>query len=128
LRDRRFELLSSGEKQGVQIARALMVDPLLLLLDEPAAGLDLGARERLAVLIARLNADSRLAATVVVTHHIEEIASGTTHALVLRSGRVVASGPVETTVTGPILSEAFGLPLTVRGVGSRFTAQAMSRD
>jgi iron complex transport system ATP-binding protein len=105
-----------------------MVDPLLLLLDEPAAGLDLGARERLAVLIARLNADSRLAATVVVTHHIEEIASGTTHALVLRSGRVVASGPVETTVTGPILSEAFGLPLTVRSVGSRFTAQAMSRD
>jgi iron complex transport system ATP-binding protein len=124
LADRRFELLSSGEKQRVQIARALMVDPLLLLLDEPAAGLDLGAREQLAVLLARLNADTRLAATVVVTHHVEEIAAGTTHALVLRSGRVIAAGPAETTVTGPVLSDAFGLPLTVRRVGPRYTAHA----
>jgi iron complex transport system ATP-binding protein len=124
VRERRFELLSSGERQRVQVARALMVDPLLLLLDEPAAGLDLGARERLAVLLARLNADSRLAATVVVTHHVEEIAAGTTHALVLRSGRVVASGSIEATVTGPILSEAFDLPLTVSRIGTRYTAQA----
>ena len=124
LRDRSFELLSSGEKQRVQIARCLILDPALLLLDEPAAGLDLGAREQLAVLLARLNSRSSLAATVVVTHHVEEIASGTTHAMVLRAGRVVATGPVAETVTGPILSAAFGLPLRVERVGDRFVAQA----
>jgi iron complex transport system ATP-binding protein len=124
MRDRRFELLSSGEKQRVQIARALMLEPALLLLDEPAAGLDLGGREQLAVLLARLNAQRSLAATVVVTHHVEEIAPGTTHAIVLRSGRVLASGPVAETVTGDILSEAFDLPLRVTRVGSRFSAQA----
>jgi iron complex transport system ATP-binding protein len=125
LADRRFELLSSGEKQRVQIARALMLDPALLLLDEPAAGLDLGARERLAILLAELNSRAELAATVVVTHHVEEIAPGTTHAIVLRAGRVVASGRVEDTVTGPILSEAFGLALRVHRVGDRFAAQAL---
>jgi iron complex transport system ATP-binding protein len=125
LADRRFELLSSGEKQRVQIARALMLDPVLLLLDEPAAGLDLGAREQLASLLARLNSDPRLAATVVVTHHVEEIAAGTTHAIVLRGGRVVASGPAAETVTGTVLSEAFGLPLEVARFRGRFTAQAI---
>ncbi|HEX7491291.1 MAG TPA: ATP-binding cassette domain-containing protein [Candidatus Limnocylindrales bacterium] len=122
--ERGFDLLSSGERQRVQIARALMLDPALLLLDEPAAGLDLGAREQLAALLARLNADGALAATVVVTHHVEEIAAGTTHAIVLKSGRVIAAGPVIDTVTGPVLSEAFGLPLRVERVGARFTAQA----
>ena len=122
--ERRFDLLSSGEKQRVQIARALMLDPALLLLDEPAAGLDLGARERLAMLLERLNGSEHLAAIVVVTHHVEEIAPGTTHALVLRGGRVVASGAAADTVTGPVLSEAFGLPLAVHHVGGRFTARA----
>ena len=124
IRDRRFELLSSGEKQRVQIARALILEPALLLLDEPAAGLDLGAREQLAVLLAELNSRPGLAATVVVTHHVEEIAPGTTHALVLRSGRVVAAGKVAETLTGPVLSNAFGFGLRVHRVGDRFTAQA----
>jgi iron complex transport system ATP-binding protein len=124
LGERRFELLSSGEKQRVQIARALMPDPALLLLDEPAAGLDLGAREQLASLLATLNEDPRLEAIAVVTHHVEEIAPGTTHALILRSGRVVAAGPVAETVTGENLSRAFGLPLRVERVGARFMAVA----
>jgi iron complex transport system ATP-binding protein len=124
LAERRFDLLSSGERQRVQIARALMPEPQMLLLDEPAAGLDLGAREQLAMLLARLNADPSLAATVVVTHHVEEIAPGTTHALVLRGGRIVAVGTAAETVTGPVLSSAFGLVLVVDRAGERFAARA----
>jgi iron complex transport system ATP-binding protein len=125
LAEHRFELLSSGEKQRVQIARALMPDPALLLLDEPAAGLDLGAREHLAMVLAQLNAHPGLDAVVVVTHHVEEIAPGTTHALVLRAGRTVASGKAPATITSDVLSEAFGLPLAVRRSGGRYAARAV---
>ncbi len=125
LAGRRFELLSSGEKQRVQIARALMPQPALLLLDEPAAGLDMGARERLAMLLSRLNAHAGLDAMAVVTHHVEEIAPGTTHALVLRAGRTIASGEAATTITAPVLSEAYGLPLAVHHTAGRYTAHAV---
>ncbi len=124
---RPFGLLSSGEKQRVQIARALMPEPALLLLDEPAAGLDLGARERLALLLSRLNAHTGLGALVVVTHHVEEIASGTSHALVLRGGRSIACGDAPSVITSSILSEAYGLPLAVNHAGGRYTARGVAR-
>jgi iron complex transport system ATP-binding protein len=108
----------------VQIARALMTDPELLLLDEPAAGLDLGGREALVSSLGAIAADPTSPATVLVTHHVEEIPTGFTHVLLLRDGRIVASGPVEQIVTDDALSECFGLALTVRRNGDRWTARA----
>ena len=121
---RRFGTLSEGERKRVLLARALMTDPELLLLDEPAAGLDLGAREALLRLLTRLSADPEAPASVLVTHHVEEVPIGTTHALVLARGRVVATGPVAQVLTGQVLSRAFGLPLVVEAVAGRFTARA----
>lgn len=121
--DRRFGTLSSGERQRVQIARALMPAPDVLLLDEPAAALDLGAREGLVDRLADLAADRALAALVLVTHHIEEIPPGFSHALVLAQGRAVAAGPIgEALGPGP-LSAAYGLPLTVDRADGRFHAR-----
>ncbi len=108
---RDFGTLSTGERQRVQIARALMPDPDLLVLDEPAAGLDLGAREDLVETLAGLAADPRPAAIVLVTHHVEEIPPGTTHALLLRGGTVVAAGRVGEALTSASLSAAFGQAL-----------------
>ena len=124
LADRRYGTLSEGERKRVQIARALMTDPELLLLDEPAAGLDLGGREDLVARLATLALDPDAPAMVVVTHHVEEIPSGFTHALVLREGGVVAQGLLRQTVTSEHLSAAFGLPLRVRYANGRFTARA----
>jgi iron complex transport system ATP-binding protein len=124
LADRRFGTLSEGERKRVQIARALMSDPELLLLDEPAAGLDLGGREDLVQRLGELAADPFSPAMVLVTHHVEEIPAGFTHLLLLAGGRVVAQGPVEATLTSANLSACFGLPLEVERHGGRWSARA----
>ena len=110
---RRFATLSEGERKRVQIARALMPDPELLLLDEPAAGLDIAAREDLVRRLGVLAQDPKAPTTVLVTHHVEEIPVGFTHVLLLRQGSVVAQGPLEAVLTPQNLSETFGMPLTL---------------
>jgi iron complex transport system ATP-binding protein len=122
LADRPFGLLSTGERRRVQIARAMMPAPELLILDEPGASLDLGAREALVRDLARLAAVPTPRAVVLVTHHVEEIPAGFGHALVLAGGRVVAAGPIDDTLTGPVISEAFGLPIAVERTNGRFRA------
>jgi len=124
LGERLFGSLSEGEKKRVQIARALMADPELLLLDEPASSLDLGGREDLLRRIESLSKDPLAPATVIVTHHIEEIPVGTTHALLLREGAVVAQGEVASVITDQNLAQAYGLAITVQTEGGRFFARA----
>ncbi len=124
LADRTFGTLSEGERKRAQIARALMTDPELLLLDEPAAGLDLGAREQLVATLENLAADPLAPAMVLVTHHVEEIPPSMTHVLLLREGRVVAAGPIDETLTPWSLSECFRMPLGVERRDGRWTARA----
>ncbi|MFC4616955.1 ABC transporter ATP-binding protein [Cellulomonas algicola] len=124
LADRFFGTLSEGERKRVQIARSLMTDPELLLLDEPAAGLDLGGREELVAALSELAADPRSPVLVLVTHHVEEIPPGFTHLLLLRDGRVHAAGPLDEVLTAENLSGAFGLDLEVDHVGGRWAARA----
>jgi iron complex transport system ATP-binding protein len=124
LGDRNFGSLSEGEKKRVQIARALMADPELLLLDEPASSLDLGGREDLLKRIEVFANDPLAPATVIVTHHIEEIPAGTTHALLLKEGFEVAKGDINTVITDLNLSNAYGLPISVQSEGGRFFARA----
>ncbi|TIC86522.1 ABC transporter ATP-binding protein [Nocardioides sp. GY 10127] len=113
LTDRRFGTLSEGERKRVQIARALMTDPELLLLDEPAAGLDLGGREDLVSTLSMLAYAEDSPATVLISHHVEEIPPGFTHALLLRQGQVVVAGEIEDVINEENLSSTFGLPLHV---------------
>lgn len=124
LLNRTFASLSEGERKRVQIARALMTDPELLLLDEPAAGLDLGGREDLVHRLSELARDASAPAIVLVTHHLEEVPPGFTHAMLMRDGGVVAAGPVGEVLTSENLSETFGLPLDVSVNAGRYTATA----
>ncbi len=124
LADRSFGTLSEGERKRVQIARALMADPEIMLLDEPAAGLDLGGREDLVGRLGALAADPDAPAIVMVTHHVEEIPPGFTHAMLLREGTVVAAGLLPDVLTADNLSATFGLPLRLDRVGDRYFARA----
>jgi iron complex transport system ATP-binding protein len=127
LSGRTFGTLSEGERKRVQIARALMTDPELLLLDEPAAGLDLGGREDLVSTLSVLAMDAESPATVLVSHHVEEIPPGFTHALLLREGRVVASGLLDHVITEANLSAAFGMPLVLSHEDGRWAARRRTR-
>ncbi len=125
--DRTFGTLSEGERKRVQIARALMTDPELLLLDEPAAGLDLGGREDLVSTLSVLAADPDSPATVLVSHHVEEIPPGFGHALLLREGAVVAQGLLEQVLTEENLSKTFGMPLVLTHEDDRWSARRSTR-
>jgi iron complex transport system ATP-binding protein len=127
LTDRTFGTLSEGERKRVQIARALMTDPELLLLDEPAAGLDLGGREDLVSTLSVLAMDEMSPATVLVSHHVEEIPPGFTHVLLLREGKLVAAGPIERVLTEEIVSATFGMPMTLRHEDGRWAARRRVR-
>lgn len=124
LAERRFGTLSEGERKRTQIARALMTDPEILLLDEPAAGLDLGGREELLGALTELAGDHRSPVLVLVTHHVEEVPAGFTHGLLLDEGRVHAQGPLEDVLTAETLSSAFGVRLDVERHGDRWSARA----
>lgn len=124
LSQRTFATLSSGERQRVQLARTLAAEPELLLLDEPSAGLDLGAREDLMARVGTLAADPSMEPTVLVTHHVEEIPTGFTHVLLLRGGRVVRAGSLSETLTEPALSETFGIDVRLVVEDGRWRAWA----
>ncbi len=124
LEDRRFGDLSDGEQKRVQIARSVMTDPELLLLDEPAASLDLGAREELLQLLSGYANAPYAPGIVMVTHHVEEIPRGFTHALLLKEGRAAAAGPIEEVLVSETLSDVFGLELAITHENGRYAARA----
>ena len=122
--DRTIATLSSGERQRVQIARSLMTDPGLVLLDEPASTLDLGGREMLVADLTRLAADELAPPIVMVSHRTDEIPPGFTHVLLLREGRVLAQGPLADVLTSESLSTCFALPLSLEHRAGRWHSQA----
>jgi iron complex transport system ATP-binding protein len=127
LADREISTCSQGERGRIRIARALIADPQLLLLDEPAVGLDLAAREALIAALDRLSEEKPGLTSVLVTHHLEEIPPSSTHAILLRAGQVVALGPIETTLTSANLSACFGLHVECRHDGERWSARAPAK-
>lgn len=125
LAERMFGTLSDGEQKRVQIARAAMTDPEVLLLDEPTASLDLGAREELLQLLSSYAQEPGTPAIVMVTHHVEEIPVGFTHVLMLNGGHVVAQGPMAEAMTEANLSETFGMPIRLTQEDGRYAARAI---
>jgi len=121
--EHKLPTLSAGERQRVLLARTLMNEPGIVLFDEPTAGLDVGGREELVADLSAWAADADRPPLVLVTHHLEEIPPGFTHALVLSNGKVAANGPIDETVTSDVLSKAFDLPLHVTANDGRFTAR-----
>lgn len=124
LRDRQFRHCSQGERARALLARALVAEPELLLLDEAAAGLDLPAREALLAAVAAAARGRPELTTITVTHHVEELPPTTTHALLLRAGQVVDAGPLGDVLTDTAMSETFGLPVRVRRHDDRWSATA----
>jgi iron complex transport system ATP-binding protein len=122
-----FAVLSEGERQRVLIARALMGEPELLLLDEPAAGLDLGAREDLISLMEQVVQTSAISGFVLVTHHVEEIPRSMTHGMLLREGTLSAKGAIGDVMTPQGLSACFGVTVTVTESTGRLHARARQR-
>ncbi len=122
--ERPFGTLSDGERKRTQIARAVMPDPELLLLDEPVASLDIGSREATIKILGGYASHPDAPAIIMVTHHLEEIPTGFTHALILKDGKISAAGPITQTLTTEKLSEAYGIPLEVVFFGGRFAVRA----
>ncbi|MFI7418066.1 ABC transporter ATP-binding protein [Nonomuraea sp. NPDC049684] len=123
--ERPFRVCSQGERARIRVARALMAEPAVLLLDEPFAGLDLPAREDLVTAVEQLAATRPVLTTVTVTHHLEEVPATTTHALLMRDSRLLAAGPVSEVLTPGLLSECFGRPLHVDRLDGRWYARAV---
>lgn len=124
LADRTFGTLSDGERKRVLIARAVMTDPELLLLDEPSSSLDLGARERLLRLLSSYAQSPYAPAMIMVTHHVEEIPPGYTHVLMIRDGKIQAAGPIAEVMTGENLAATFGMPFDLTETNGRYAAIA----
>lgn len=123
---RRFSSLSSGERQRVLLARTLMPNPELILLDEPTAGLDFGGREELVTALQDLAGEPSSPPSILVTHRVEDLPTTTTHLAAIRAGRMVAAGPIEQTLTADLLSSVFDLPVALARNGGRWAAHAVS--